>query len=100
MPNLVQAMMQQTIAYGGIAATRRQVYEDIKRRLPSAPQYGIGSADWWAFSPPAVPPEEVDQLVPWGVVCFGCNLRNVGPMPHQEESLCDPCYQKIVAETY
>jgi hypothetical protein len=52
--NIVAEIMAEKVSYGGFAATRREVYEDIQTRLPGAPRYGIGSADWWAFSPPAI----------------------------------------------
>lgn len=92
---LATAIVQERIAYGGIAATRLQVYEDVRRRLPDAPSVGIGSADWWAFRSPALTDEQTAGLIPWGIVCLGCRHGNLHqPLPHQDESLCDPCYQK------
>jgi hypothetical protein len=63
--NIVAEIMAETVSYGGFAATRREVYEDIQTRLPDAPRYGIGSADWWAFSPPAISEDEAAMLIPW-----------------------------------
>lgn len=94
--NAVQALMQERIAYGGIAATRIQVYADIQRRFPDAPDTGIGSADWWAFSPPALTDEQAASLIPWGIVCFGEHHGSHHghidePLPDQERSLCARC---------
>lgn len=61
----VAALMAEKVSYGGFAATRAEVYEDIRTRLPEAPQYGIGSADWWAFSSPAIDAETEAGLIPW-----------------------------------
>jgi hypothetical protein len=64
-PDLMSALMAERIAYGGLAATRLQVYLDITERLPDAPSVGIGSADWWAFSPPALSPAETARMPHW-----------------------------------
>jgi hypothetical protein len=63
--SIMADLAAETVSYGGFAATRMEVYEDIRTRLPEAPRYGIGSADWWAFSPPAIGADEAAQLIPW-----------------------------------
>lgn len=90
--NLVQRKLAERINYGGIAATRAQVYADIERRFPDNPRTGIGSADWWAFSQDALTDEEAAQLIPWGIVCFYCNRGHIDePLPDQERSMCTRC---------
>ena len=89
---LAQRIANERINYGGIAATRMQVYADIQRRIPEAPATGIGSADWWAFSKDALTDDEAAQLIPWGIVCFGCHRGHMDePLPDQERSLCTRC---------
>lgn len=88
----IKVLMQERINYGGIAATRAQIYADIERRIPEAPFRGIGSADWWAFSPKALTDEQADALIPWGIVCFDCRRGHRDePLPDQERSLCARC---------
>ena len=55
------------------AATRAQVYEDIEARFPNNPRTGIGSADWWAFSPAALPTDTADAMRQWEITpCLIC----------------------------
>lgn len=63
--NLVAELMAETVSYGGFAATRAEVYEDIQTRLPEAPRYGIGADGWRAESPPVSGADEAAALIPW-----------------------------------
>ena len=92
MNRLADKIMRERISYGGIAATRAQVYADIERIFPDGPRTGIGSADWWAFSGEALTDEQASALIPWGIVCFGCHRGHIDePLPDQERSLCTRC---------
>lgn len=82
----------EVINYGGMAATRLQVYQDIQLRFPENPKQGIGSADWYAFSPPALTADEIEQRIPWGIVCTGCGADLRIRASHPIESMCHPCW--------
>lgn len=97
--NLVQKISQERINYGGVAATRQQVYRDIELRMPDAPRTGIGSADWWAFRPDALTDKEARALIPWGIVCTGCGADLRIRASHPIESMCHPCWMRYFTKS-
>lgn len=91
---IVSDLMAEHVNYGGVAATRKQVYDDIQLRFPNNPRTGIGSADWTAFSRPALTPQEARVLIPWGIVCTGCSTDLRIRASHPIESMCHPCWME------
>jgi hypothetical protein len=72
--NLMAELMAETINYGGIAATREQVYDHALRcarsRLtgePDAERRAMLAADQFAFGRQAVAlaPDDVARRIPW-----------------------------------
>ena len=92
MKRLMDDLLAEKVNYGGIAATRLQVYRDIERRFPDNPRYGFASADYQAFARKALDEDEIASLIRWGDVCLDCGTSAEGEeLADREQSLCAKC---------